>query len=243
MNIIPLGTCGWVPTSKRDTSSFLLEVENKLIFLDAGTGLHKLGNHINVFNDYDEINIILSHYHLDHIIGLSYLPLWFKDKIITIWGPGKSYYSKGCDEILTDFTTSPYFASSIKEFAKEVYLKDYDENGFMIDNLRISINKQVHSSPSFGITIGNYLHYATDTNILRKSFDNNCKLILHECWTYYKKDAEEHSSLEEIREMVEKYNIKKIGLIHINPRYNEEELREFNDDRIFIVEEDNGIIL
>ncbi len=243
MILIPLGTSGWIPTDHRSTSSFLIEVENNLIIIDAGTGLHRLHKYNNLLSKYEEVNIILSHYHLDHIIGLSYIPRYLRDKKLSIWGPGGKYYKKTCEEILCDFTSSPYFAESIKNFTKEVYLKDYDENGLNIKELKISINKQKHSDPSFGITIEDYLHYATDTNILEESFTKNCKLLLHECWAKSKEDALEHSSLEEIKEMVDKHDINSIGLVHINPRYTEEELKDFGDDRVFVVEEDKEIVL
>lgn len=243
MILIPLGTSGWIPTDYRSTSSFLIEMENNLIIIDAGTGLYKLHKYANLLSKYKEVTIVLSHYHLDHIIGLSYIPRYLRDKKLSIWGPGKKYYKKSCEEILCDFTSSPYFADSIKNFAREVYLEDYDENGFTIGEIEVSINKQKHSDPSFGITIENDLHYATDTNILEESFTRNCKLILHECWAKAKKDAFEHSSMEEIKEMASKYNINRIGLIHINPRYTEKELKDFMDNRIFVVEEDKKIIL
>lgn len=243
MRLIPLGTSGWIPTDYRSTSAFLIEVKNNLIIIDAGTGLYKLHKYTHLIDKYKEVNIILSHYHLDHIIGLSYIPRYLRDKELSIWGPGKKYYKKSCDDILCNFTSSPYFADSIKNFAKKVNLKDYDENGFNIGELEISINKQNHSDPSFGITIGNYLHYATDTNILEENFTRNCKLILHECWAKSKKDVFGHSSLEEIEEMIMKYNINSLGLIHVNSRYTEEQLKTFGDDRIFVVEEDKEIIL
>lgn len=243
MVLIPLGTSGWIPTEHRSTSSFIIEADNKLILIDAGTGISKLDKYSDYLDKYDEVDIILSHYHLDHIIGLTYLPRWMKQKNMTIWGPGKEYYGKSCEEILIDFTSVPFFANNIKKFAREVQLNDYNESGFNIGDVQIAINKQVHSNPSFGITIGEYLHYATDTNIIEENFTKKCKLILHECWSKEKKDAYEHSSLEEIRQMVKKHHIKKIGLIHVNPRYSEDKLKFYEDDRIFIVEEEKKIIL
>lgn len=243
MILIPLGTGGWIPTDYRSTSSFLIEVESKLIIIDAGTGLYKLNKYSDLLNKYKEVDIILSHYHLDHIIGLSYIPRYLREKRLRIWGPGKKYYKNSCEDILCNFTSSPYFSENIKNFTKEVCLEDYDENGFTIEGIKISINKQIHSDPSFGITIENYLHYATDTKILEESFTKNCKLILHECWAKSKEDASEHSSLEEIKEMVDKHNISSIGLVHINSKYTEEELKDFKDNSIFVVEEDKKIIL
>ena len=238
-----MGTSGWIPSDKRATSTFLVATNNSLIILDAGTGLYKLERYVDVINKYEEVNIILSHYHLDHIIGLIYMPRWFKDKKVTIWGPGEKYYGSSCHEILSGITKSPYFSVPITEMAKEVYLRDYDESGFMIGNLSIGINQQVHSNPSFGISIDDYLHYATDTTVLDISFQKKSKLLLHECWSLTKKDAKGHSSLEEIVEKSKIFNKSNIGLIHLNARCSENDLKMYDQEFTFIVEEDKKITL
>ena len=243
MRLIPLGSGGWIPTAKRSTSCFLVEVEDRLIILDAGTGLHKLGNYLDILDKYEHVDIMLSHYHLDHIIGLSYLPKWTKEKILTIWGPGKKYYKRSCEKILTKFTSPPYFSEPIKNFGKEVYLKDYDEKGFMIGDLAVTITPQKHSNPSFAITLGNLLHFATDTNVVDDNFTKNCQLIIHECWSLTEEDAFGHSSLEELKKMVTKHKVTRLGLMHINPKFAEEDLKAFQDDKIFILPEDEVIII
>ena len=55
--------------------------DNDCIILDMGTGLRKLGNHILSDSSYKkEINILLSHYHWDHIMGCFYFaPLYNKE--------------------------------------------------------------------------------------------------------------------------------------------------------------------
>lgn len=243
MKIIPLGSGGWIPTISRQTSTFLIEADNKLILLDAGTGVHNLREYSDIINSYNEVDIILSHYHLDHIIGLSYLPLYLKDKKITVWGPGEKYYGRSSEKILNEFTNKPFSASSIKDFAREVYIKDYDEAGFMIGSMKIGINKQIHSDPSFGITISNYLHYATDTEVLDISFQKDCEIILHECWTFSEESYIGHSSLDEIKSKAHEFQVKKLGLIHLNPRYSEKEINEINDNNIFVVQDNKEIIL
>ena len=60
--------------------------DNDCIILDMGTGLRKLGNHILSDSSYKkEINILLSHYHWDHIMGFFYFaPLNNKEYTINI---------------------------------------------------------------------------------------------------------------------------------------------------------------
>ena len=61
--------------------------DNDCIILDMGTGLRNLGKHILSDSTYKkEINILLSHYHWDHIMGFFYFaPLYNKEYTINIY--------------------------------------------------------------------------------------------------------------------------------------------------------------
>ncbi len=62
-----LGTGGYHPNDRRETSAvFLPEVG---VMFDAGTGVYRLAERLRS----SELEIFLSHAHLDHIIGLTYL--------------------------------------------------------------------------------------------------------------------------------------------------------------------------
>ena len=72
-----------------DTSCIEIRTkENDLIILDMGTGLRNLGSHIIEDSTYgNEINIFLSHYHWDHIMGFFYFaPLYDSRFTINIHG-------------------------------------------------------------------------------------------------------------------------------------------------------------
>jgi len=62
-----LGTAGYHPTERRQTLGVLLP-DLGLAF-DAGTGTHRLPRLCKT----DELTVLLSHAHLDHIIGLTFL--------------------------------------------------------------------------------------------------------------------------------------------------------------------------
>lgn len=237
MRITVLGSGGWIPTQKRQTCNYLIELNDNLIFLDTGTGMSRLSNYKHLFDKFKTINIIYSHYHLDHLIGLVYLPNWLKDHRLRIWGPGVSLYGKSCHEILSSITSSPFFALQIDKFSRDIEIHDYDVGGFSLnDNIRIMINDQKHSDPSFGITIGNYVHYATDTNVIESTFQSSekVKYLLHECWDISLGANTEHSSLSEILRMTRYYKIENVGLIHINPNWSKEDEEEaFNYSKDF----------
>src|SRR3972149_12292087 len=67
MKLIFLGTSGYHPSDQRQTSCLLIPQCG--VVLDAGTGMYRLGNYLQT----DEIDIFLSHAHLDHVVGLTFL--------------------------------------------------------------------------------------------------------------------------------------------------------------------------
>lgn len=67
MQLVCLGTTGFHPNARRQTASFVLPEVG--VVLDAGTGLFRLGDYLAT----DRVDIFLSHAHLDHVSGLTYL--------------------------------------------------------------------------------------------------------------------------------------------------------------------------
>ena len=243
MRIIALGSGGWIPTSNNETTSFLVELKEKLILFDAGTGISNLRNYSEIINKYNEVSIILSHYHLDHIIGLTYLIAFFKKHKLKFYGPGKPFYQEGVKNILSKFLDPIFFSRPLTSFSDEVEFYDYDENGFFIDDIVIDVNLQSHSIESFGINIDHKLHFATDTSVINETYEKSrsASLLFHECWEIEKVGNSKHSSLEEIILMSEKYPQCRIGLIHKNPFWGESDYmkiwKRIEDKNIFVVED------
>lgn len=67
MKLVPLGTTGYHPNDLRDTACYAIPEAG--VVLDAGTGMHRLRSVLAT----DELDIFLSHAHLDHVVGLTYL--------------------------------------------------------------------------------------------------------------------------------------------------------------------------
>ena len=228
MKLIALGSGGWIPSDSRHTASYLVDTGESLIILDTGSGLSRLSNHLDILNKYEEINIIYSHYHIDHLVGLSYIGNWSKERKINIYGPGKALGFTGCQDVISKLLTPPFFPITVDKFAKEVSMKDYDLEGFKIGTIPIRITAQVHSGSSFGISIGDYIQYSTDTTTLEDTFKEaqGTKLLLHECWSIANEGSKDHSSFEEINKMMSKYKIQKLGLVHINPNWKVDKFEE-----------------
>lgn len=67
MKLILLGTTGYHPSESRQTACLMLP-ELGIVF-DAGTAMFRVRDYLST----DELDIYLTHAHLDHIVGLTYL--------------------------------------------------------------------------------------------------------------------------------------------------------------------------
>lgn len=222
MELYILGSAGWMSAQGRQTSCFMTETKGKLILLDAGTGISNLGKYKNITDKYDEINIVFSHYHLDHIVGLSYIYNFFTDKRLNLYFP-QTGYARAPEEILRGVFAREISALDISRFSEEVNIMGYGGDFYIGEN-KVKIIAQEHSSPSFGIRIGS-LAYLTDTVTREEgfSFAAGVKILLHECWYINKNGVMPHSSLEEIAPLSGKYKIPLTLLVHLNPDIPREE--------------------
>lgn len=71
------------------TSCASIEIdENNLLVIDAGTGLRDLGHFLSKKRLKPKISLFITHFHLDHIMGLpSFQPIYEDDTWMTIYSP------------------------------------------------------------------------------------------------------------------------------------------------------------
>lgn len=245
MKIWPLGVGGWMPAYGRQTNATLIEYKNKLILVDAGTGISNLSDFDLVLSKYNEIHLILSHYHQDHVMGLFFLPKFLKEKKLIIWGPGAPAYEEGCEEIIRRSAEQPFGTSGYETIAEEVECRNYDIKGFSIGDIMIAITEQNHTLPSYGFTFDNKLHIATDTDVNEAIMKKDVKLILHECWAEDDECAKEHASMDGLKQAVHQagdaFVAKGIGIIHRNPSIPDVEYAGWTRKPFFLVHENQLI--
>src|SRR5437588_9667772 len=77
MKLVLLGTGGYFPTSRRQTACLMLPEIG--VVLDAGTGMCRVANYLQT----DHLDIFLTHAHLDHVAGLTYLVNLVPPEVLT----------------------------------------------------------------------------------------------------------------------------------------------------------------
>ena len=117
MEAVILGSGGWVPTAKRETCSALVRHGADVLLIDAGTGLKRLLERTDLVEHAENVHLVLTHFHLDHVVGLSYLPALPLPVAPVIWGPADVLYGKRTRSILHRLLGPPLFSATIDEIA------------------------------------------------------------------------------------------------------------------------------
>ncbi|MEJ2617076.1 MAG: MBL fold metallo-hydrolase, partial [Ignavibacteriaceae bacterium] len=220
--------------------------DNKIIIFDAGSGIRELG--IDLAKNYnldEDINIIISHYHWDHIQGIPFfLPLYEKKRQLIFHG--LTINGHNISDILSNQMNHNYFPIKIDEVSANINYKQIDFNSsYNINGIKIKTFKANHSTPTLAFKIfeGNKCFvYMTDNEL---DFDNNgdsieelnkglidfchgCDYLIHdtmydESQLLYKKGWG-HSSNILLANFSILAEVKNLVLFHYNPDYTDDKI-------------------
>jgi ribonuclease BN (tRNA processing enzyme) len=226
MKVVPLGINGFVPTFGRHTTSFLLLTDKTAILLDAGTGVARLfeSHLVNLLSPYAELNIILSHYHLDHIIGLSYLPGILCRRSVTIYAPAPPLIESNPADSIQKLLRPPFFSLSLEQFPMGVRVVPITKLQFQVAELSVSVRVQTHPGGSIGIRLGEVV-FMTDTIVDENAipFTRAAELLLHEVWLEdddirgNESDLAGHSYAGGVVNMALNAGVRRLMPIHLHP--------------------------
>ncbi|MFA6549684.1 MAG: ribonuclease Z, partial [Candidatus Margulisiibacteriota bacterium] len=135
-----LGTNGWYDTETGNTLCILIETENEYVVLDAGNGIYKLDRYITTDKP---IYLFLSHFHLDHIIGLHILDKFkFKQGMHIC-------YKKGQGKLLR-FIMSQNFTLPLKKLPTKTDLIEIEKENKLLPFLEFA-RPLCHPVPCLGL--------------------------------------------------------------------------------------------
>jgi len=235
MKIIPLGTAGFIPTNGKESASYLVIRNDTAILLDAGTGVKRLFEPQikDLLKGINDLHVIFSHLHHDHTAGVTWLLRLWSGRLY-FYLPSTPLVQFDGIEAIKKLTTAPFFALNIDEWPNlgEIYtiVADYiDINGTIVH-----IIPQKHSGGSIGVRIGNF-SYITDTEARDeiKNFIINSELLFID--TMHDKEDYDKMNITEYKRAQHGYSlgnanlalisdVKRMGLIHIDPLYDNERI-------------------
>lgn len=242
--VTPLGTNGWMPGEGRETMCAAVELGDALILLDCGTGIRRLrdANMRAAIDRARRIYILLSHYHLDHLIGLIFLPGLLAGKDVCIAGPGPELSDTTLREALDGMARFPYFAHDIASFPMTLELYEIRPGTQHLPHFTLTARRQDHTHPSAGLRIDDALAYATDTAPDAGTIElaRGADLLIHEGWLTIA-DYEEarrtnalvgrgHTHAAGAARIALDAGVRRLALTHLNPGYSEARLSEMESE-------------
>jgi ribonuclease BN (tRNA processing enzyme) len=213
-----LGTAGWMPTPHRQTTSVLVRDGDHALLLDAGTGASRLVTAPELLEGTARLDVVLTHFHLDHVCGLLYLPA--TDIPLRIHAPGRWLYETPSARLLDPIMGAPVspFAPAEGFEIHELGPETDDIGGFAI-SLRAQLR---HWAPTAGVRVGDSLALVTDTAFEEASgaFVAGVRHLLHEAWSTSQdpSSTEGDATAAEAGQVASAGNVARLTLVHLHPR-------------------------
>lgn len=133
------------------------------LVLDAGTGMRALGVAIDR-DPVDELHVLLTHLHLDHLQGLGFFrPLFQRGVDVHLWGPASPVQSLA--ERIAIYLSPPLFPVRLADIPANVTFHDAPEEAVRIGSATVRAGKVTHQGPTVGYRIeegGRTLVYLPD---------------------------------------------------------------------------------
>lgn len=105
-----------------NTSCALVEAGERFIILDMGTGVIQLANQRKL----PGADILLSHFHYDHIEGMPYFMPFFGDDPYVIHAEARNGLK--VEQLLSEYMRRPYFPITPEVFSKNLSCQTFAEN-------------------------------------------------------------------------------------------------------------------
>lgn len=215
MRLVLLGTGGYHPNDRRQTACIMLPELG--VLLDAGTGLYRAGNYLQTA----QLDIFLTHAHLDHIVGLSYLlELEYYNRLERV--------TVHADQRTLDAVEQHLFAELVFPKRPRITMQPLREQVPVAGGGQVRHFPLEHPGGCLGYRLDwpeRNLAYVTDTvanaHASYLPFLWGVDLLLHEC--YFPDSRAElasqtgHSHTSAVARLAQVANVGRLVLVHLNP--------------------------
>lgn len=214
MKVIFLGTNGWYDTDTGNTICTLIKTKDIDIILDAGNGFYKISRYIPS-GDIKPVYLFLSHFHLDHIVGLHILNKFYFTRGLNICGP------EGTRNILGTIINQPFTAPlSQLPFAVRIY--ELPEERMELP-FTVIAKPLLHASYTLGYRIeidGKVVSYCPDTGYCQNAVDlsRSADMMIAECAYKSGQSCESwpHLNPETAARIAHEADARQLALIHFD---------------------------
>ena len=247
MNITFWGTRGSIPTPQPDRMKYggntaclgvTLQDDERILILDAGTGIRELGLELVKRRERIKIGLLLTHFHWDHLQGIPFFaPLYVKQCECTFVGCDLS--GEALKKRLQDALGPPYFPVDFDVFQANVDFIDHCESELDVGPFRVGVIPIHHPGGclAYRITAGQRtVVYMTDHELdgLEQKgkvyqhlvdFCGGVDLLVHDAQytpeEYAKKRGWGHSSYTAAVDFAATCGVKRLALFHHDPEHDD----------------------
>jgi len=211
-----LGSGGFAPTETRETACALVRRDGDALLIDCGTGAARLLAEPELLDGAERLDVVLTHFHLDHSGGLFYLA----DLGIpfTVWGAGEALEGIPTEALVQRLLGSPFAPPGfIAEYTVRELLVGEAAVGPFVVRSRIQTR---HGNPTLALRLDDALAWCTDTAYDEGNveFVRGVDLLAHEA--FHAADLTDdggHTASGEAGRLAAEAGVGRLVLIHVNP--------------------------
>jgi ribonuclease BN (tRNA processing enzyme) len=237
MRLITLGTAGWIPTVHRETTCLAVSDDGGgLVVFDAGTGLGRLASPTGqaLLDGVESVHLVLTHYHLDHVCGLAYLPAVLQGRALVVHAPPSSVNGTDPERALSELIRPPYNPGGWDAW-EGIEVRELGAGDNEVAGHRLRLRGQEHPGTSVGYRLDDAFALATDTppDEGTEELARGVTLLAHDCW-YNDDDPStrtlhpsllpsfsSHSEVSAVASLADRAGVRRLLLMHLNPVYDE----------------------
>lgn len=236
MHVNLLGTRGWMPGDRRETTCLAVRTGTSLLIFDAGTGLRRLREpgQAALLDGLAEVHLFLTHYHLDHTCGLAYLPGVLPGRAVTIHAPAAELTGVDPEAAVAGLLRRPYNPRDFGDIAG-LSLEPLPAARTEVAGHVVRTRAQQHSDTSVAYRVDDAFVLATDTapDPGTAEFASGAAVLFHEAW-YNEADPRTgeapkellpgyaaHSDASAAARLAADAGVGRLVLIHLNPLHDE----------------------
>ena len=253
MKITLRGVRGSIPTTHPlmayyggNTSCAVVEEQGWLLILDAGSGMQQIRAQPDA--SIQRVDVLLTHLHLDHILGLGFFGLFFNpDLDVHIWGPAgtSSLHAR-----LSRYLSPPLFPVLLRDLPCTLSLHEVGNSEWNIGPFDIRSDFVIHPGPTVGYRVSNgrsVFTYIPDHEpalgakglipdphwLSGYELAAGADLLLHDAQysreEYPSRLGWGHSSMDDALQFAEIAGAKKLLLAHHDPSHTDEQLTAMHE--------------
>jgi len=243
------GVRGTFPVSGRDKLKYgghticasIQTSEEEVVIIDAGTGIKVLGDKLTQEREEEplDISLFLTHFHLDHIIGLPFFaPLYSEKTVITFYAPSPPQET---EKLLRKIMSGRFFPVDFQETRSKKIFKIAPKKNFKKWGLEFSSCFLRHPQGSIAYKIEDKegsIIFATDTEQPEEgidqrlvSFAHGVDMLIYDA-TFTPEEYESgkrgwgHSTWLEGTKIAREARVQNLYLSHYNPDHPDSQIDE-----------------